>query len=145
MGYNIVPSDQIELRNNALGISYSSDRTTIFTSITTDILQARENLINLLLTKKGERVLNPDFGSELLYVLFEPNIDSLKEVVIDIITTAVERQLPYIVLNEIDVATFETDPNLQNSIRVKITFSVSSVERNAITLTASNSGRLTVE
>ena len=40
--------------------------------------QSRSNLKNLLLTKKGERVLQPNFGSGLQDLLFEPIDDELK-------------------------------------------------------------------
>ena len=40
--------------------------------------QARSNLKNLLLTKKGERVLQPNFGSGLQDLLFEPIDDEFE-------------------------------------------------------------------
>ena len=36
--------------------------------------QVKSNLINLLLTVPGERIMNPDFGCRLREVLFEGNI-----------------------------------------------------------------------
>ena len=38
----------------------------------------RSNLKNLLLTKKGERVLQPNFGSGLQDLLFEPIDDEFE-------------------------------------------------------------------
>ena len=38
-----------------------------------EIKQARANLVNLLLTRKGERLNHPSFGSNLWNILFEPN------------------------------------------------------------------------
>ena len=40
--------------------------------------QAKSNIKNLLLTKRGERILQPEFGSGLQSLLFEPNVDDLE-------------------------------------------------------------------
>jgi phage baseplate assembly protein W len=45
--------------------------TSVFTSTYTTIDQVKSNMINFLLTNKGERVLNPGFGSNLQNQLFE--------------------------------------------------------------------------
>ena len=57
-----------------LGLGLSS-----FTPIYLTTDQAFENLKTLLLTKKGERYHQPTFGTRLLYVLFEPNTELIKE------------------------------------------------------------------
>lgn len=145
MGYQIVSSDQIVTGTTGLGISYTSDGTKIFTATRTDLQIARENLINLLLTKKGEIIMEPTLGSDLLYVLFEPNVDNLKDVVVELITEPVEYWLPYIILDNIEVETSETNPDLTNSIRVSITFSVNEAETDSISLLATDTGTLTVE
>jgi phage baseplate assembly protein W len=145
MGYQIVSADQIVTGTTGLGISYTSDGTKIFTATRTDLQIARENLINLLLTKKGEIIMEPTLGSDLLYVLFEPNVDNLKDVVVELITEPVEYWLPYIILDNIEVETSETNPDLTNSIRVSITFSVNEAETDSISLLATDTGTLTVE
>jgi len=43
----------------------------VFTSTYTTIDQVKSNMINFLLTNKGERVFNPGFGSNLQNQLFE--------------------------------------------------------------------------
>ena len=45
--------------------------TSVFISTYTTIDQVKSNMINFLLTNKGERVLNPGFGSNLQNQLFE--------------------------------------------------------------------------
>ena len=45
--------------------------TSVFTSTYTTIDQVKSNMINFLLTNKGERILNPGFGSNLQNQLFE--------------------------------------------------------------------------
>ena len=41
--------------------------------------QVRSNLKNLLLTKKGERILQPEFGSGLHDLLFNPATEKFEE------------------------------------------------------------------
>lgn len=67
--------------------------------------QAISNLKNLLLTRKGERLFLPTFGTNIQDVLFEPNFDTLKEILIFEIESAVEFWLPYITIQSIDVET----------------------------------------
>mgnify|MGYP003137283359 FL=1 len=75
MGYNIVSPNEInKTRSNGLGIKYVSNGGQLFRAIHVDIDQALENLKNLLLTRLGERVLQPTFGCRLLDIVFQPNI-----------------------------------------------------------------------
>ncbi len=67
--------------------------------------QAISNLKNLLLTRKGERLYNATFGTDIQKVLFEPNFDTLKEILIFEIESAVAFWLPYINIESINVET----------------------------------------
>ena len=52
--------------------------------------QARSNLKNLLLTKKGERIAQPNFGSGLQDLLFEQIDDEFEGKLVDTVTEAVQ-------------------------------------------------------
>lgn len=106
--------------------------------------QATENLKNLLLTKKGERLLQPTFGTDLLYALFDPNTNSLKQIIDDLIRPPVSYWLPYIDIQQINITTAEDDPNLDSQIRISIEFSISEIETNTILIDLSNNGQLTI-
>ena len=67
--------------------------------------QAISNLKNLVLTRPGERILQPLFGTELQNALFEQNDDILKERIQISISEAVEFWLPYIGINELNIQT----------------------------------------
>lgn len=91
----------------------------------TSFEQARANLLNLLLTKKGERIMQPDFGSGLQSILFEQETENLPEVLEDTITENVRFWLPYITIEEIDVQmTDEMKDN--NTANMSIKFTVGS-------------------
>ena len=47
---------------------------------------AKQDLINRLSVRKGERVENPEFGTIIYDALFEPLTDTLKEAILDDVT-----------------------------------------------------------
>ena len=82
--------------------------------------QSKANMRNLLLTSKGERVMQPDFGSRLLDIVFDQgsNIPTRIE---EEIREVVGVQLPYININNVFVVQL-TDAN---QVDVSIEFSTS--------------------
>ncbi len=82
--------------------------------------QSKANIRNLLLTSKGERVMQPDFGSRLLDIVFDQgsNIPTRIE---EEIREVVGVQLPYININNVFVVQL-TDTN---QVDVSIEFSTS--------------------
>jgi phage baseplate assembly protein W len=70
-------------KNIAIGVSLPFNGPGVFNSTFTTKDQIKSNLVNLLLTDVGERVMNPSFGCELRKFLFEgiteDNIEILKE------------------------------------------------------------------
>ena len=88
------------------------------------IKQARANLVNLLLTRKGERLMHPSFGSNLWNILFEPNTpEILKEDIEEVIINAVDSWLPYILIKEIIISESPDDID-RNILKINIKFSL---------------------
>ena len=75
--------------------------------------QISSNLKNLLLTKKGERILQPDFGSGLHDLLFNPATEKFEEDLENTINDAVAKWLPYVIVEDIniDISKEQTDNN----------------------------------
>ena len=97
--------------------------------------QARSNLKNLLLTKKGERVLQPNFGSGLQDLLFEPIDEEFEGKLVDTITESVSTWLPYINIEDIDVNMNDENKD-NNRVGVEIKFKVGdSLDLNSVTFT----------
>jgi phage baseplate assembly protein W len=107
----------LDLRKNiAIGVSLPFKGP--FKSTFTTAVQIKSNLINLLLTAKGERVLNPEFGADLPRLLFEPSTEDLYDKIRDQIFSNTSIYIPEITLINIDV-TSEPD---RYSIYLKIDY-----------------------
>ena len=50
------------------------------------LTQVKSNIINLLNTRQGERRMQPTFGSRLWSLVFEQNVDTLKDQAVQIVT-----------------------------------------------------------
>ena len=73
--------------------------------------QVKSNIKNLLLTSKGERVFQPNFGCDLKNVIFEQiDIQSLDEVD-ESIREALSTWLPYVNINDLIIVQSESNPN----------------------------------
>ena len=79
--------------------------------------QVKSNIKNLLLTKRGERILQPEFGSGLQELLFEPNVDDLEGRIEDTINESLQQWLPYVTAEEIDI---ESTNELRDNNRVNV-------------------------
>ena len=83
--------------------------------------EIRQNLKNLLLTQKGERAFQPEFGTNLRAICFEQVDDNLPETIDLDVRNAVEQWLPYIIINDIEIL---TDDGNKSKIYVQIKYSI---------------------
>lgn len=109
----------------------------------TTLEAAKSNLRNLLLTMKGERLMQPNFGTDLMKLIFEQDDGTLVDRIRDTIITAVDFWLPYLKLNTIEVNDNVESADMNfNRFNVKLVFSIKSVpdkfESITFTLDAGN-------
>ena len=91
--------------------------------------QAFSNLKNLILTNKGERVGQPDFGCDISSLLFEQITPEIGEQIKSSINDAVENWLPYITITNVFVTFEESQPN---AIFIAVEFSVDVDDPNSV-------------
>ena len=128
--------DTESFNDYAIGITLPIQITnTAFAQSFTTRDQVSSNIKNLLLTKKGERILQPEFGSGLQELLFDFNNDELPTKIEDTITEALEQWLPYVTIDSIDVE--QTDYlKDRNRANVSISFRIGDdVQLNEVTFT----------
>ena len=107
-------------KNTAIGVKLPFNAPGVFYSTFSTKEQLKYNLINLLLTAKGERVENPEFGTLLRAQLFEQiNPTSFGEIENSIIDS-VQIYIPEIKINKIE---FAPDPDL-NVLTVNIIYHI---------------------
>tara|TARA_Y100000114_G_scaffold103925_1_gene97083 strand:+ start:22 stop:435 length:414 start_codon:yes stop_codon:yes gene_type:complete len=77
---------------------------------------AKQDLINRLSVRKGERVENPEFGTIIYDVLFEPFTDELKDQIVEDITEHLNAD-PRIATDEILVSQADKGIAVQATLR----------------------------
>ena len=121
-------NDLAENNYKSLGIGFGrkSSSNGIFAVNYTTLTQAKDNLINLILTKKGEREMQPDFGCDIHNLIFEQIVEeSIATDIENSILDAVNIWLPYI---NVDNIIFDYDDNDidTNSIKLELQLSLKS-------------------
>lgn len=145
---------QEELRNlKPIGVTLPFNNPNgIFYQSYTDKDQVLSNLRNLLLTRKGERIMQPEFGTDLQYYLFEQITDELQfqENLIGEIRSSLSFWMPYVSIQDVDVNTNPTDdsrigePNHAVVISLKLYISGTNIYL-PVRIFISETGNLTVE
>lgn len=79
----------------------------------------RDTLQALLATRPGEQLMRPDFGAGLDRLLHEPNTLATRRRIQVLVTDAVTRWEPRIVLDRVDVLEVDGEPT---QIRVEIAY-----------------------
>ena len=98
-------------KNIAIGVSLPfNDPSGPFNKTYSTKEQIKSNLINLLLTNKGERVFNPEFGADIRRVLFEGITKDTSALIQNLITTNVNYFIP-----EVNVVDVVVEPNEDNN------------------------------
>jgi len=82
--------------------------------------QTKSNLINYLLTNKGERVFNPNFGADLRNLLFENVINRTTDELQSLIQNDINVYFPQVDVKEIS---FNNQPD-NNTINFTLTYTI---------------------
>ncbi len=116
----IIRVDPLDLqKSRAIGISIPfNDPYKVFNSTFSTKDQIKSNLINLLLTRKGERIKNPQFGTDLHRFLFEPSGDILSTRIKESLLVSINTYIPEIIVANMDII-----PNPEgNSVKIMVSY-----------------------
>ena len=121
---NVTDLTENDYKILGIGINKNSDKGGIFAVNYTTLTQAKDNLKNLILTRKGERIMNPTFGCDIYKVLFEQMDGELIETKIEsTILDAVSNWLPYLNIDEI-IFDYDNNDIDNNRINLELKFSL---------------------
>ena len=82
----------------------------------------RSILMHIVFTPKGQKLRDPNFGTDLVKFLFEPNMEETGAFIKENINSAVGEYLPNVTIGNIEVLRGEDDPY---EAYVKIIYSIS--------------------
>ena len=116
-----------------LKLPFNRDKSGLFGRKQTTLEQAGSNIKNLLLTAKGERVMQPDFGSRLRELLFEQYTEDLSSRIQSEIQEALSTWLPYINISSVNIIQSDEDPNT-TSVDIDFALNYEPDRFNSITL-----------
>jgi phage baseplate assembly protein W len=90
--------------------------------------KVRSQLMHIVFTPKGQRIRNPEFGTDLIKFIFEPNDSITWEAVKNEVSDSVRRWATNININDIQIVKNEEN---ESEIYVRLDYSVS--EGNKVT------------
>lgn len=106
--------------STGIGVSIPFDNSTAFRSVYTTKEQLKYNIINYLLTNRGERLFNPTFGANIRARLFEQITQDSNESLRVSIMSSVESYFPSI---EITTLYIIPEPNY-NTITIQFSYRI---------------------
>jgi phage baseplate assembly protein W len=106
--------------SRAVGFGFPLDGDAVFIPTFTTREQTKANLLNYLLTNKGERVFRPNFGANLRNLLFENIQDSTMEDLESSIQSDISFFFPNVVVKQLE---FNNDPD-RNEINFTLTYQI---------------------
>tara|TARA_B100000287_G_C20212803_1_gene614841 strand:- start:102 stop:545 length:444 start_codon:yes stop_codon:yes gene_type:complete len=147
MAYRIQTIEDVTTKSEiGLGVDLSFGNPGIFKTLFTSNDQAKANIRNLLLTRKGERYNQLNFGTNLLSLVFLPSNDELKELISAEISAALNFWLPYIIVQNLEILNVDDDPTLLNTTKIQLTYTVDGFSTDTITVIAKeDSSTITIE
>lgn len=131
---NTVQTNPINLnRNITVGISLPFNKPSAFRSTYDFKQQIKFNLVNLLLTNRGERVYNPDFGTDIRKQIFNQMVEGTFEALSDDISNTIATYIPEITVEKLTVTPGPVYNN--NAVVVDLTYRINiSNESDTITI-----------
>ena len=99
----------------AIGFGFPLNDNAVFRPTYQTRDQIKANLVNWLLTNKGERAMNPDFGGDLRTLLFEGILNSTTDELQERIQDSITQYFPEITVQKIEFIN-KPDENLINFI-----------------------------
>ena len=82
----------------------------------TDLELVKQDLINHFNIRKGEKLMNPNFGTIIWNVLYEPLTEDLKRVIIDDINAIIKYD-PRIIAENVVITQFEQGIQVEINVR----------------------------
>jgi len=121
MAYRIPNKNPIDVGSRvAIGVSIPFNAPQVFTQTYTTQEQIKSNIINYILTDRGERVFNPTFGSDIRRSLFENITPNLIQTLQITLQEDLSAFFPNVTFSRIEIIP-DSDSNI---INIRIQYSI---------------------
>jgi phage baseplate assembly protein W len=122
LGTYVLSNSNEAINDYAIGLTLPLQMSTnTFNQSYDNLVQLKSNVKNLLLTQKGERIAQPNFGTNLHKLLFEPNDGTLEDKIYQAVDSAIRYWLPQLSIADINIEATDEMKDL-NEVGVSITF-----------------------
>lgn len=132
MAYQVQKKFIIDTQDKSVGVSlpFTLGNNGFFAVTYTTKEQIKSNLKNLILTNRGERLMQPEFGCNLRQAIFEQIGPETYSYIRSEIENSIQRWLPYIIVNDVDV-TSDTTAKDNNRINVRLDYTLAYAGNNS--------------
>lgn len=114
-------------------ITVVSDDKSLFDTNMQESGSVNSEMMHVLFTPKGQRLRDPEFGTNLIKFIFEPNDNMTWGDVLDEAKTAVTKYVPNCKINNMDVMTGDDGMGLYVSIEYSVWENGRSVNHKTVT------------
>ena len=132
MAYQVQKKFIIDTQDKSVGVSlpFTIGNNGFFAVTYTTKEQIKSNLKNLILTNRGERLMQPEFGCNLRQAIFEQIGPDTYNYIRSEIENSIQRWLPYIIVNDVNV-TSDTTATDNNRINVRLDYTLAYAGNNS--------------
>jgi len=121
MAFNVQKINPLDLQpRKAVGVKLPFSSPSVFTSTFTTKEAIKTNLINFFLTRKGERYLNPSFGSAIHNLIFELANEATKRQFNTIVRNELKIFFPRVIPTSIETDIIENEHKIQFALGYSI-------------------------
>jgi phage baseplate assembly protein W len=132
MAIRIPNQNPLDLNNNvAVGVAIPFNQPAVFRSTFTTVDQTKSNIINYILTNKGERIFNLNFGSNIRTQLFNNSTPQTVSNIQQTLQSELEVNFPQVKIQSLTV----TPSYDVNTIDITIVYSIYNGEPETIQIT----------
>ena len=121
MAYNLKNINVLDLKpSTGIGVSLPFSNPAVFETVYTTKEQLRYNMINFLLTDRGERIFNINFGANIRAQLFEQITQETLDALDTQIRTGIAQYFPNVTITNLG---FIPEPN-RNTLLIQFSYTI---------------------
>jgi phage baseplate assembly protein W len=132
MAYQVQKKFIIDTQDKSVGVSlpFTLGNNGFFAVTYTTKEQVKSDLKNLILTNRGERLMQPEFGCNLRQAIFEQIGPETYGYIRSEIENSIQRWMPYIIVNDVNVVSDATSKD-NNRINVQLDYTLAYAGNNS--------------